>query len=66
MVDSSGSTRLPVELTRWRVEKMTVIIVSASIVIPTLIGLAIWYAKKEDEQLSNIMRRLEELEKDGN
>lgn len=41
---------------------MTVIIVSASIVIPTLIGLAIWCAKKEDEQLANIMRRLEELE----
>ena len=45
---------------------MTVMIVSASIVIPTLIGLSLWYAKKEDEQLTNIMRRLEELEKNGN
>lgn len=41
---------------------MTVIIVSASIVIPTLIGLALWHANKEDEQLANILRRLEELE----
>ena len=41
---------------------MIAIIVSASIVIPTLIGLALWYAKREDEQLTNIMRRLEELE----
>lgn len=46
---------------------MTAIIITASIVIPTLIGLALWCAKKEDEQLSNIMRRLEELEgKKGN
>ena len=43
---------------------MTAIIVSASIVIPTLIGLAHWCAKKEDEQMANIMRRLEELEKE--
>lgn len=45
---------------------MIAIIVSASIVIPTLIGLALWYAKREDEQLTNIMSRLEELEKNGN
>jgi hypothetical protein len=45
---------------------MTAIIITASIVIPTLIGFALWYAKKEDEQLTNIMRRLEELEKNGN
>lgn len=41
---------------------MTVIIVSASIFIPTLIGLALWCAKKEDDKLANIMRRIEELE----
>lgn len=41
---------------------MTATIITASIVIPALIVLALWVAKKEDEQIANIKRRLEDLE----
>lgn len=41
---------------------MTATIITASIVIPALIIFALWCAKKEDEQIANIKRRLKELE----
>lgn len=41
---------------------MTATIITASIVIPVLIILTLWCAKKEDEQIANIKRRLKELE----
>jgi FtsZ-interacting cell division protein ZipA len=41
---------------------MTATIITASIVIPALVVFALWVAKKEDEQIADITRRLKELE----
>jgi len=45
---------------------MTTIIISAVIIIAGLAVLALRLAKQEDEQIANIKRRLQELEKKEN
>lgn len=44
----------------------TIIIVAAMVIIPPLVVYALKCARREDEQMKNIHRRLEELEKKEN